>query len=411
MGAAQGGPAGLRALEGSQARRGRRLAVALGRGAARLAYRVLGDGREAARRGLRDPRRGLGPRLSPPRERDRPNGVGPRTPAGQDLDAQRDGAHRPRGEDGEVGRQRVHARRGDRALRPRGGDRLPDLGALPAAARVRRGTRSSRRAARNERLRDFFRGVDRVDGPEDPVVAETREAFLSALADDFNTPRAMAALYELVAEGHRRPVPGAHEGARATARDRRARVAGAQPRRRSTPRRRSCSPSASGREPSATSSAPTGSATSSTSAGGRCATRGEGCETGGARGEARDRLRATPGRRGKAWTPPGAARWTMADAETEELTRLAGSPDHQGFVAEVDPYPYADPEALLEGSRRVAGRPRPGAGSAQPRRGLPLGRGGRGDRRGDTRAALGDGHAGRLQGLPPERWSTSGWRA
>ena len=65
--------------------------------------------------------------------------------------------------------------------------------------------------ARNERLRDFFRGVDRADGPEDPVVAETREAFLSALADDFNTPRAMAALYELVAEGHRRPVAGAHE--------------------------------------------------------------------------------------------------------------------------------------------------------------------------------------------------------
>jgi cysteinyl-tRNA synthetase len=65
--------------------------------------------------------------------------------------------------------------------------------------------------ARNERLRDFFRGVDQADGPEDPVVAEAREAFLSALADDFNTPRAMAALYELVAEGHRRPVAGAHE--------------------------------------------------------------------------------------------------------------------------------------------------------------------------------------------------------
>ena len=65
--------------------------------------------------------------------------------------------------------------------------------------------------ARNERLRDFFRGVDRADGPEDPVVAETRETFLSALADDFNTPRAMAALYELVAEGHRRPIAGAHE--------------------------------------------------------------------------------------------------------------------------------------------------------------------------------------------------------
>lgn len=39
--------------------------------------------------------------------------------------------------------------------------------------------------------------------------------------------------------------------------------------------------------------------------------------------------------------------WTSADADAAELTRLAGSPDHQGFVAEVDPYPYTDPEALL----------------------------------------------------------------
>jgi 23S rRNA (guanosine2251-2'-O)-methyltransferase len=31
-----------------------------------------------------------------------------------------------------------------------------------------------------------------------------------------------------------------------------------------------------------------------------------------------------------------------------ELTRLAGSPDHQGVVAEVDPYPYADPDSLLD---------------------------------------------------------------
>jgi 23S rRNA (guanosine2251-2'-O)-methyltransferase len=30
-----------------------------------------------------------------------------------------------------------------------------------------------------------------------------------------------------------------------------------------------------------------------------------------------------------------------------ELDRLCGSPDHQGVVAEVDPYPYADPTALL----------------------------------------------------------------
>lgn len=39
--------------------------------------------------------------------------------------------------------------------------------------------------------------------------------------------------------------------------------------------------------------------------------------------------------------------WTAEDTDAAELTRLAGSPDHQGIVAEVDPYPYADPSALL----------------------------------------------------------------
>ena len=33
----------------------------------------------------------------------------------------------------------------------------------------------------------------------------------------------------------------------------------------------------------------------------------------------------------------------------EELERLCGSPDHQGVVAEVDPYPYAEPGSLFEG--------------------------------------------------------------
>ncbi len=40
--------------------------------------------------------------------------------------------------------------------------------------------------------------------------------------------------------------------------------------------------------------------------------------------------------------------WTSDDTDPAELTRLAGSPDHQGIVAEVDPYPYADPRALLK---------------------------------------------------------------
>jgi 23S rRNA (guanosine2251-2'-O)-methyltransferase len=40
--------------------------------------------------------------------------------------------------------------------------------------------------------------------------------------------------------------------------------------------------------------------------------------------------------------------WTSEDLPAAELSRLAGSPDHQGVVAEVDPYPYADPSSLLE---------------------------------------------------------------
>jgi 23S rRNA (guanosine2251-2'-O)-methyltransferase len=42
--------------------------------------------------------------------------------------------------------------------------------------------------------------------------------------------------------------------------------------------------------------------------------------------------------------------WSAPETSHEELTRLAGSPDHQGIVAEVDPYPYADPAELLADS-------------------------------------------------------------
>ena len=37
------------------------------------------------------------------------------------------------------------------------------------------------------------------------------------------------------------------------------------------------------------------------------------------------------------------------ETPAEELERLCGSPDHQGVVAEVDSYPYADPDGLFEG--------------------------------------------------------------
>ena len=40
--------------------------------------------------------------------------------------------------------------------------------------------------------------------------------------------------------------------------------------------------------------------------------------------------------------------WTAEDTDAAELQRLAGSPDHQGLVAEVDPYPYADALGMLD---------------------------------------------------------------
>lgn len=40
--------------------------------------------------------------------------------------------------------------------------------------------------------------------------------------------------------------------------------------------------------------------------------------------------------------------WRASETSDEELERLCGSPDHQGVVAEVDPYPYVDPHLLLE---------------------------------------------------------------
>jgi 23S rRNA (guanosine2251-2'-O)-methyltransferase len=39
--------------------------------------------------------------------------------------------------------------------------------------------------------------------------------------------------------------------------------------------------------------------------------------------------------------------WRVPETPAEELERICGSPDHQGVVAEVDPYPYADPAQLL----------------------------------------------------------------
>ena len=68
-------------------------------------------------------------------------------------------------------------------------------------------------SARIERFRNFFRShpseKESSDEEADEFALERREDFLDALAEDFNTPRAMAELHDLVTEANRRPVPGA----------------------------------------------------------------------------------------------------------------------------------------------------------------------------------------------------------
>ncbi|MGA8746277.1 MAG: cysteine--tRNA ligase [Solirubrobacterales bacterium] len=72
-----------------------------------------------------------------------------------------------------------------------------------------------------KRLRNFFR--DRQDGQSSRQASEQErgvspqsriEAFRDALADDFNTPRALAELFELVGDANRGEVAGAPEAAR-----------------------------------------------------------------------------------------------------------------------------------------------------------------------------------------------------
>ena len=75
------------------------------------------------------------------------------------------------------------------------------------------------------------------------------------------------------------------------------------------------------------------------------------------RNAVQEALRAGRRRVHRAWATPGAARepWlagagiAVEVVEADEVARRAGSDGHQGIVAEVDPYPYADAARLLRG--------------------------------------------------------------
>ena len=197
-------------------------------------------------------------------------------PLARHLDAQRDGPDGG-GEDVEVGRKHLPALRGARPIRARRRGRLSDLGPLPAAARVLgAGARGGRRASRADPQLRARAARGRRRAAEDEFVAARREALLDALADDFNTPRALAALFELIAEGNRRRSPGAR-----AALDEMLPLLGLESLLAAGRGDRSGGGAADGgargrRGRRATSSGPTGSATSSPPVATRSATRAEG---------------------------------------------------------------------------------------------------------------------------------------
>ena len=216
--------------------------------------------------------------------------------------------------------------------------------------------------AQVERLRNFFREhpVGDAERPPEGVPSEQQrggsagdppdarlESFREALADDFNTPRAMAEVFELVGEANREEIPGASEALAEMLE-----LVGLESLAEAEQGGRCGGGEAAG-------GARGGSGGEGLRAGGRDSRPACGAWLGGSRWGGRGEARAQGlmasqiiyGRRPVEEAERGrrAVRrvWRAPDVSGEELERLCGSPDHQGVVAEVDPYPYADPGALL----------------------------------------------------------------
>ena len=414
----QGGPARLRALEGAEARRGHRLGLALGPRAARLAHRVLGDGRGAARRRLRHPRRRHRPGLPPPRERDRPdarphggadlaqiwmhNGM---LQMGEEKMAKSVGQHRP---------ARATCSSAGGATRS---SLFFSTGPLPPAAALQRRRRSARRRRSVRRIREAARRLRAAGRRRRTDLAPLVERFFDALADDFNTPRALRGAVGVGARGEQARAASGDAGA---ARDAdRARAS----RRCSTPddeatrptrRRRTLLGGARGgpRRPRL-GARPTACATSWPRSAGRCATPPDGPGLVRAvilygRNAVHEALRARRRRVHEIWATASVVEhepWVREAGvpvhvvTTADVSHRSDSEEHQGICAEVDGYPYVERRRPARAARPADRRARRGPGPAEPRRDLPHGRGRGGDRRRDPRAARRRGHAVGLQGL------------
>ena len=245
--------------------------------------------------------------------------------------------------------------RGARPVRARGDRRLPGLRPLSPADRLqRRGAGAG--AARDERIRDFFR--ERRAGGRRPDEAVRRPSVArpsSTLSRTTSTRRApWPRLFDLIAEGE--PAAAGRSPRRAARRCSDLLGLESLAERRRGGRRRgraSCWPSARRRGRRGTSSGPTAIRDELAELGSRSATRADGARlvrsgrmaAGWPAAESSTAGAPCRGASGAAGRSAGLDRDETRDAE---LTRLAGSPDHQGIVAEVDPYPYADPASLLE---------------------------------------------------------------
>ena len=213
--------------------------------------------------------------------------------------------------------------------------------------------------ARVARVRDAARGL--VDGESPADMRHLRDAFFEALRQDFNTPAALAAMFDWISERHKhrragRPRRPRRDAVRAGA----ARTSPSTAARRA-PRSRSCSSSARRRARPATTPRPTACATSCATAAGRCAT---GRADRSSCASSSDPLRPQPRARGAAGGAP--ARWGRSGRPSaslarepwlrqagarvtgaQEIERRAGSPDHQGVCAEAGGYPYVSGGELL----------------------------------------------------------------
>ncbi len=259
---------------------------------------------------LRDPRRRLGPRLPPPRERDRADRGGAGRAAGADLDAQRDGPHRRRGK---MSKSVGNIFQLSEALDRFGAEAVV---AYLISGHYRQPLEFSEDGARGGRgrgssgIRNFFREASAERRASRPVRGRAPRGVPRRRSPTTSTPRARwAALFELIAEGNRRPLAGAREalaellpllGLESLA-------AAARTARRRGGRR--CSPSASGPAPTrdfARADEIRDRLARPRLGGPRHARRARSSCAGPERAASRDRLRAPAGRRGQARPPPGA---------------------------------------------------------------------------------------------------------